>query len=120
MDLFWQNGGKGGGVSPIPKGFYHKILIFSSNTEFFSEFSAKKGGGSRPIQNFLSRKNLGIQIDRGGGGLARSEKLQKKPGFFFDASPNIVKQPSQHLKLISQVEERKKLAKQTFFQSGFF
>ena len=24
----------------------------------------------------------------GRGGLARSEKLQKKPGFFFDASPN--------------------------------
>ena len=28
LDFFWQKGGKGGGVSPIPKGFYHKILIF--------------------------------------------------------------------------------------------
>ena len=49
----------------------------------FGIFRQKGGGGSGPIQNFLNRKNLGIQIDR--GGLARSEKLKKK--HFFYASP---------------------------------
>ena len=57
LDFFWQKGGKGGGVSPIPKGFYHKILIFSSNTEFFF---------------------LGIFRQKKGGGLARLGKLKKK------------------------------------------
>ena len=31
--FFGKRSGKGGGGSPIPKGFYHKILILSSNTE---------------------------------------------------------------------------------------
>ena len=31
--------------SPIPKWFYHKILIFFIKYRVFSEFSAKKGGG---------------------------------------------------------------------------
>ena len=45
LDFFWQKGWKGG-VSPIPKGFYHKILIFFHQIpSFFSEFSAKKSGG---------------------------------------------------------------------------
>ena len=47
-----------------------------------------KGGGARRIQNFLSRKNLGIQIDRGGAGGSRSfGETPKKTWFLFLMPP---------------------------------
>ena len=64
--FFGKRGPLGGGVSPIPKGFYHKMLIFS-NTQFFSRNFPSKRGGLR-IQNFLIRQNLGNQIDSVKGG----------------------------------------------------
>ena len=62
------------GVSPIPKGVYHKILIFSSNTKFF--FSEKGGRGLAQSKISLAEKIWASKLI-GGGGLARSEKLKK-------------------------------------------
>ena len=52
LDFFWQKGGKGGGVSPIPKGFYHKILIFFIKYRVFFGIFRQKGGGVSPNPKF--------------------------------------------------------------------
>ena len=54
--------------------------FYQKKTENFSEFFAKRGG-SGPIQNFLNRKILGIQID-GGGGVSLVRGNSKKKQFF--------------------------------------
>ena len=98
MDFFL----KGVGVSPIPKGCYHKKM------GIFGYFRQK--GGSHPIhrdfiiknweyfgifrqfQNFLIRKNWGLQIaGRGRGGLRISEFFRKKNSFFLLMPPLIPK-----------------------------
>ena len=59
---------------------------FAENWVFFGHFFVMEGGGLAQSKIFLNRKFLGVQIDRGGGGLARSEKLKRKTDFFY-ASP---------------------------------
>ena len=76
-----------------------KRILSEKNGFFFGFFSSRRGGrGSSPIQNFLNRKNLGIQIDRGGG-LARSEKL-KKLYFFYNGFLQTIKHVNGALKPI--------------------
>ena len=55
---------------------------FAENWGFFGHFFVMEGGGLAQSKIFLNRKFLGVQIDRGGGGgLARSDNVQKKPVF---------------------------------------
>ena len=69
-----------------PKSIFSKCTRLACLLSFASLFCVEKSergaGGSRPIQNFLIRKNLGIQID-GGGGLARLEKLILMPPLYW-------------------------------------
>ena len=98
LEFFLQRGG----VSPIPKGCYHKKMgilgyfcqkggsyrFYQKKTQNISDFFAKRGGGSGQFQNFLIRKNSAIPNCWGGGGVSEFRSFsEKKTVFFFDASP---------------------------------
>ena len=105
LRFFWIFFKKGGGVSHIPKGCYHKELgilgyfcqkggshpihrdFFIKNWKNFG-ISCRKRGGSCQFQNFLIRKNWGLQIaGRGRGGLRVLEFFWKIPVFFYWCLP---------------------------------
>ena len=83
-------GGERGGVSPIPKGFYHKILIFFIKYRvFFRNFPPKRGGGLAQSKISLAEKIWASKLTGGGGGVSLVRRNSKKNlVFFFDASPN--------------------------------
>ena len=80
MRFFGYFAQKGGGGLTQSK-FYQK-KFYQKKLRIFRNFSPK-GGGSGPIQNFLNRKNLDIQID--GGGSRSFGETPKKNRFFFIA-----------------------------------
>ena len=84
---------KGGGSHPIQKGFSRKLGKISKKSHFFWIFCRKlgffwtffrKGGGGGLAQSkiFLNRKILGVQIDRGRGGVSLVRTMLKKNSFF--------------------------------------
>ena len=94
MDFFLQRGG----VSPIPKGCYHKKMgilgyfcqkggsyrFYQKKTQNISDFFAKWGGGLANSKISLSEKTRPFQIaERGGGSQNFGVFLKKKKQLFF-------------------------------------
>ena len=97
LDFFLQRGG----VSPIPKGCYHKKMgilgyfcqkggsyrFYQKKTQNISDFFAKRGGGLANSKISLSEKTRPFRIAERGGGSQNFGVFLKKNSFFFYASP---------------------------------